>query len=123
MTVRGIGIDVADLERFRVLYARHGDRFAGKWFTDVERERCLRTRDPGGALAEHFAVKEAVWKALGPSEWAAPLPWRSIVYVAESDTACLDDVAAARADGLDVHVSVARHGAVAIATALVTVRS
>jgi len=120
MTIRGIGIDVADVDRFRALYARRGEDFARKWFAHVEIERCRGARDPGAALAEHFAVKEAVWKALGPSEWAAPLPWRSIVYHAGSGSAPLGGTAAAMAGDVTVHVSVARQRRVAVATALVT---
>lgn len=123
MSVRGVGIDIADVDRFRRLYARYGDRFALKWFGDVEIDRCRRMPDPGAALAEHFAVKEAVWKAIGPREWSAPLAWRSIVYAADSGTASLEGSAAALAGDVIVHVSVARQPRVTIATALVTTRN
>lgn len=75
MTIHGVGIDVADPERFARLVARGGDRFVLRWFTAAEATQC------GGAvgpLAVRYAAKEAVWKALGPSGWRGPLPWRDI---------------------------------------------
>ncbi|WP_448258205.1 holo-ACP synthase [Microbacterium aurum] len=120
MTIRGIGIDVADVERFRELYRRYGSRFAHRWFTAQEIGRCCRGADPGAALAEHFAAKEAVWKALGPRSWADPLPWKSIEFHPARGTASLDGAASELAGAVAVHVCVARQQGVAVATALVS---
>lgn len=118
--IRGVGVDIADVDRFRVLYAQYGDRFARKWFADAELARCCRVPDVGAALAEHFAAKEAVWKALGPGPWRSPIVWRSIDVRIGAGTAVLSGEAAALAGAVGVHVSVSRQQHVAIATALVT---
>lgn len=124
MNVRGIGIDVADVGRFRALYHRHGDLFARRWFAQEEVDRCLGLADPGAGLAEHFAVKEAVWKALAPDAWTSPLPWRSIVFHADGGTGggavSLHGAVAVAAGAACVHASVTRSGAVAVATAIVS---
>lgn len=120
MTIRGIGVDVADVDRFRALYRRHGDRFARKWFAVEEISRCRQHSDPGALLAEHFAVKEAVWKALGPGAWAGPLPWRSIVFHADGGAVSLHGRVETLAGAVEVHSSVVRTGRVAVATALVS---
>jgi holo-[acyl-carrier protein] synthase len=59
-----IGIDVAEVPRFRTVLARR-PRLAERVFTDAERAYALRKRDPTERFAARFAAKEAVMKALG----------------------------------------------------------
>jgi len=123
VTIRGIGIDVADIERFRRLVARGGERFVEKWFAPAEIDRCSRHTDPGAAYAEHYAAKEAVWKALGPRAWDGPLPWRSIIVMGEQGDVVLEGRAAHLAGdtaSMTVRVSVARLGEVVIATSTIS---
>lgn len=117
MIVVGIGIDVADPARFGRMWVRAGERFARKWFTDDEIASCARKSDIGCALAEHFAVKEAVWKALGPDSWSDGLIWREIAYDAASGDVLLTGRAEKRAAGRRLSVSAAcvRHAAIATA--------
>ncbi|MEF2144494.1 MAG: holo-[acyl-carrier-protein] synthase [Desulfovibrionaceae bacterium] len=63
--VRGIGIDLVELDRIRASYERFGERFVGKILTRREMTRLKDRRDPAPYLAAMFAAKEAAVKALG----------------------------------------------------------
>ena len=65
MAVRGIGIDVVQVERIRGSLERFGARFEARVFTPSELEYCRRHKDPLPHLAARFAAKEAVFKAIG----------------------------------------------------------
>lgn len=60
----GIGLDLAELDRFHDLWDRYGERFAHKILTEAERAQ-LPARFPVPRLAALFAGKEAAVKALG----------------------------------------------------------
>lgn len=60
----GLGLDVVDLDRFRLVSARTPS-IVGRLFTEEERASVATRRDPTEALAARFAAKEAVLKALG----------------------------------------------------------
>ncbi len=60
----GIGVDLVEVDRFRVAMART-PRLAERLFTDDEREYALCRGDPTERFAVRFAAKEAVMKALG----------------------------------------------------------
>jgi holo-[acyl-carrier protein] synthase len=57
-----IGVDIIEVERVRKVYARHGERFLTRVFTEIEIRQC---RDKAARLAGRFAAKEAISKALG----------------------------------------------------------
>lgn len=78
MTLRGVGIDVADIARIGALVDCHGSRFQNRWFHAEEELGHQGELDV--AAARCFAVKEAVWKALR-QESSGPLPWRDIKAV------------------------------------------
>lgn len=61
----GIGVDMVDIERFRLSYERFGERLLARLFTSAEIECCLRRNDFMPCLAVRFAAKEAVAKSLG----------------------------------------------------------
>jgi holo-[acyl-carrier protein] synthase len=60
----GLGFDLVDLERFRLVLARR-PALAERLFTEGERGYAQSHRDPVPALAARFAAKEATMKALG----------------------------------------------------------
>jgi holo-[acyl-carrier protein] synthase len=62
--VVGVGIDLVDVDRFRVSLARTPSMVA-RMFTDAEREYAETANDPSERYAARFAAKEAVMKALG----------------------------------------------------------
>jgi holo-[acyl-carrier protein] synthase len=65
MAVRGIGIDVTQVQRIVATLERFGARMEARLFTDGELEYCRRHKDPLPHLAARFAAKEAASKALG----------------------------------------------------------
>ena len=58
----GIGIDVADIARFRKILRARKDGFINRTFTKAEQTYCLSYRDPAPHFAGTFAAKEAVRK-------------------------------------------------------------
>lgn len=64
MGVVGLGVDVVDMERFRIVLARR-PRLAERVFTEGERRYAFSKADPIPRLAARFAAKEATMKALG----------------------------------------------------------
>lgn len=73
MTVRGIGIDIVEVQRVEQALARWGDAFVSRLFTPDESERARHPRVRSMRLAARFAAKEAVMKALG-------LGWRTMAW-------------------------------------------
>ena len=61
----GIGSDLCDIRRLAAVLERHGERFAARCFTEVERRKAERRADRAGTYAKRFAAKEACAKALG----------------------------------------------------------
>lgn len=62
--VIGIGVDVVDIERFRLSLART-PTMRGRLFTAAELEYVTPKVDPVPSLAARFAAREAVMKAMG----------------------------------------------------------
>ena len=56
------GVDMIEVERIERAMARHGPRFAARFFTEQELAYCDGRAE---RLAGRFALKEAVAKALG----------------------------------------------------------
>ncbi|WP_022662763.1 holo-[acyl-carrier-protein] synthase [Paucidesulfovibrio longus] len=63
--VRGLGIDLVELDRIRASHARFGERFVKRILTKREAVRLEGRSDPAPYLAALFAGKEAAVKALG----------------------------------------------------------
>ena len=61
----GIGVDIAEIIRFRRSLKRFGDRLAKKILTEPELAQYPKSKDPARFLAMRFATKEATSKALG----------------------------------------------------------
>ena len=62
--IKGIGIDLTELDRIQRLWEKYGERFARKILTERERAQ-LPPKNPVPRLAALFAAKEAGVKALG----------------------------------------------------------
>ncbi len=65
MPVRGIGVDVVQVERMKDALARFRERMEKRLFTEGELAYCRSFSDPLPHLAARFAAKEAASKALG----------------------------------------------------------
>ncbi len=72
--VRGIGVDVIRIGRFRGAVERWRGRFLDRLFSEREVEECRRWKDPVTHLAVKFAAKEAFSKAVGTGFGAALSP-------------------------------------------------
>ena len=64
MTIKGIGVDAVDIERFRTSLSRT-PTMRGRLFTQVELDYVAPKADPVPSLAARFAAREAVMKAMG----------------------------------------------------------
>ena len=82
MTVRGVGIDLVQISRMRMVIARWQERFLRRVFTDGEIAYCRARRDPVPHLAARFAAKEAGLKALGTG-LRLGIHWRELEVVRE----------------------------------------
>jgi holo-[acyl-carrier protein] synthase len=61
----GIGTDVVQLERVRVVHEKFGGRFVERLLLPAELEAFGRYKRPVRFLAMRFAAKEAIVKAMG----------------------------------------------------------
>jgi holo-[acyl-carrier protein] synthase len=61
----GSGIDLVEIKRIQQSFARYGQRFLNRVYTDAELAYCMRKRNAAESLAARFAAKEAGAKALG----------------------------------------------------------
>jgi holo-[acyl-carrier protein] synthase len=78
VTVVGVGIDLVDLERIRVLLAKKGEHAMARFFSDQEREYLATRADATGHAAARIAAKEAVYKAMQALPGARGVGWREI---------------------------------------------
>lgn len=78
VTVIGVGIDLVDLERVRVLLANKGEKAMTRFFSDRERAYLATRADAAGHAAARIAAKEAVYKAMQALQGARAIGWREI---------------------------------------------
>ena len=83
------GIDIVEISRIEDVFARRGDRFRLRVFTEAEIEYCEGRASRLESYAARFAAKEAAMKALGTG-WAEGIAWRDIeVFRAETGAPAL----------------------------------
>ena len=80
MDIIGLGVDLTDIPRVAETYAKYGERFLRRVFTDGEIAYCTQRRDPVPHLAGRFAAKEAAMKALGTGHSRGVL-WKDVEVV------------------------------------------
>ena len=78
--IRGIGVDLVNIDRMERAVERWGRRFLERIFTAAEIERCQRRARPAQCLALRFAAKEAFAKSLGLGIREG-LRWRDVEVV------------------------------------------
>lgn len=74
------GIDLVEIEEFRVLLKRGGERLIKKLFSQNEIQYCNAKPDTIMHLAARMAAKEAGFKALGTG-WNSGVQWRHIEVI------------------------------------------
>jgi holo-[acyl-carrier protein] synthase len=75
--IRGIGIDILEVERLRRSVASYGDSFLEKVFTAGEIAYCKGKQNMYQHLAARFASKEAFSKALATG-WQGEFRWKDV---------------------------------------------
>ncbi len=78
--IEAVGIDLADVPRIRKAIEQYGDRFLSRVFTPWEIQYCSGKINPELSFAARFAVKEAVFKAIGTG-FAEGVKWTSVEVV------------------------------------------
>jgi len=118
-----IGIDLVEITRIQEVFARRGERFRAKVFTEGEIRYCERRASRFASYAARFAAKEAAMKALGTG-WAKGLGWTDVEVVSDPNGAPalqlhrralerMREIGATRA-----HISLTHSGDLAIAQVL-----
>jgi len=118
--ILGIGIDIVQIHRIRLVLERQADRFTKRVFTPAEQEYCRFHRDPAPHYAARFAAKEAAFKALGTG-WTQGVSWLDVEVVRRDQAApvlTLTGGAARHARGLGMqkaHVTLSHSDEAAVA--------
>ena len=81
-----IGIDLVEISRMEEVFARRGERFRARVFTEGEIDYCERRASKLASYAARFAAKEAAMKALGTG-WADGVGWMDIEVVSQQSGA------------------------------------
>jgi holo-[acyl-carrier protein] synthase len=75
--IRGIGVDIIEVDRIRQSVEESGEEFLNRVFTQPEIEYCSSKSNRYQHLAARFAAKEAVSKALATG-WAGDFRWKDV---------------------------------------------
>jgi holo-[acyl-carrier protein] synthase len=122
MEIIALGTDIVECLRIRRLIERHGELFLNRAFTEREVRHCQSGRHPTERFAALWAVKQAVWKCLGPAR-RPEAGWADVEVQVEPNAppkVRLRGAARERADDLgvtDVLIALAHCRAYATATA------
>jgi holo-[acyl-carrier protein] synthase len=82
--MKGIGIDLIEIDRVKKSLDRHGNHFLNRLFSIKEQDYCLKFKDPSPHLAGRFAAKEAIVKALGVG-FGAKIRWSDIEILNDTE--------------------------------------
>ncbi|MBN1309635.1 MAG: holo-ACP synthase [Chitinispirillaceae bacterium] len=75
--MKGIGIDVVEIERIDKMIEKYGSHFLEKVFTSNEIAYCTQKAHPALHFAGRWSAKEAFYKAL-PGSFQRFATWKSI---------------------------------------------
>ncbi len=70
----GIGVDIVEIEKLRLVMMRRGERLRDRAFTELEIGYCEARANPYQHYAARFAAKEAAFKAIGTG-WRDGVSW------------------------------------------------
>jgi holo-[acyl-carrier protein] synthase len=123
MAIRGIGLDLIEIERVERVLARRGARARDRLFTPLEQAYCEVRKRSAASYAGRFAVKEAIMKLLGTG-WTRGVRWIDIEVVrrpGEAPTVALHGATAriAEQSGIRrIHITITHDAGVAAAVAV-----
>ncbi len=81
--IRGVGVDIIEIDRIRESIDNQGERFLAKVFTPSEILYCSAKHNSAQHFAARFAAKEAASKALSTG-WAGDFRWKDVELSNES---------------------------------------
>ena len=122
--IRGIGIDIVEIDRVRALVEQNGGRALERLLGEAERAALTEHANPGPHYAGRFAAKEAVMKALGTG-WAQGVHWDQIEILNDDSGAPVAHLTGRAAErlremgGTRLHVSISHSKHYAVAQAVV----
>lgn len=73
----GIGIDIVQSDRIKIAIEKWEKRFLNRIFTSIEQEYCSGHKGSHLFFGGRFAVKEAMFKALGTG-WREGVQWKEV---------------------------------------------
>lgn len=114
----GIGIDIADIERFRNLNTKKDKSFFTKIYTNEEIKYCFSKADPAQHLAARFAGKEAILKAF--SYYNIGIPLNQVEILNDHKGVPFVNLLCNNIDNFDIKISLSHSEAIAAAVAIVT---
>ena len=75
--IKGIGVDIIEIQRIQKSIDSFGAPFLERIFTPVEIQYCTAKQNPAQHFAARFAAKEAVSKSLATG-WRGDFSWKDI---------------------------------------------
>ena len=64
MNIYGIGTDIVNVNRIKILFKKNSKKFKKRIYTDFEIKTCERRKNKIECFAKRFAAKEALFKAV-----------------------------------------------------------
>ncbi len=117
----GIGVDVVDVKRMKVVLDARGTSLIKKLFTESEIAYCTSKKNSHEHYAARFAAKEAVSKAM-QTGWSGQFRWRDVEVINNPSGApkvVLHDFVAEQLAKCRVHISLSHTENTVVAFAVI----
>jgi holo-[acyl-carrier protein] synthase len=117
----GIGVDVVDVKRMKVVLDARGASLIKKLFTESEVAYCTAKKNSHEHFAARFAAKEAVSKAM-QTGWSGKFRWRDVEVINNPSGApkvILHDFVAGQLAKCRVHISLSHTENTVVAFAII----
>ncbi|MCX6133051.1 MAG: holo-ACP synthase [Ignavibacteriales bacterium] len=119
--ILGIGVDVVDVKRMKIVLDARGMPLMKKLFTESEIAYCSLKKNPHEHFAARFAAKEAVSKAM-QTGWSGRFRWRDVEVVNNPSGApkvVLHDFVGEQLVNCEVHLSLSHTENTVVAFAII----
>ena len=117
----GIGVDVVDVKRMKIVLDSRGTPLIRKLFTDTEIAYCSAKANPHEHYAARFAAKEAISKAM-QTGWSGKFRWKDVEVINNPSGApkvILHDTIAEQLAHCRVHISLSHTENTVVAFAII----